>query len=94
MSLLSRVFWLCYLDHYVQFFIYLVVFGFQIFCALILCGFGFKLFGFWLDYVLFVSLIGYALYFDIDLFLLHFISGLIPMYFGFLMLPKGEKNGV
>ena len=86
MSLLSHVFWLCYLDHYVQYFIYLVVFGFQTFCALILCDFGFKLFGFWFDSVLFVSLIGYALYFDIDL------SDLIPMHFVFLMLPKGEKR--
>ena len=32
MSLLCRVFWLCNLDHYNQYFIYLVVFGFQILC--------------------------------------------------------------
>ena len=45
--------------------------------------------------VLFVSLIGYALYFDIDLFPLHFISGLIPMYFGLFDVAKGgEKWGV
>ena len=33
---------------------------------MILYGFGFKLFGLWFDCVLFVRLIGYALYFDID----------------------------
>ena len=59
MSLISHVFWLCYLDYYFQYFIYLVVFGFQTFMLWYNV-----FFGFWFGYVLFMSLVGYALYFE------------------------------
>ena len=61
MSLISRVFWLCYLDYYFQYFIYLLVFGFQTFMLWFYVFLNFKLIGFYFGYVLFMILVGYDL---------------------------------
>ena len=55
----------------------------------------FKLFGFWFGYVLFVILIGYALYFDIDLFPLHYYIWFDSQVLWLFDVAKGgEKWGL
>ena len=55
----------------------------------------FELFGFWFGYVLFMSLVGYALYFDIDLFPLHYYIWFDSQVLWLFDVAKGgEKWGV
>ena len=55
----------------------------------------FELFGFWFGSVLFVSLVGYALYFDIALFPLHYYIWFDSQVLWLFDVAKGgEKWGV